>query len=420
MQDLLDRLSSVAETGHWLNSRRIYAYCAILLVAEVLVFLFFIAGTHGWIVPLEKPTTTDFASFYAAGQLADAGTAAATYDPHLHLLAEERATAPGIGYVLFYYPPVFILLCALFARLPYLAAFAAFEGLTLVPCLVVVRRILSISDWKSLLPMLAFPAILINFGIGQNAFLTASLIGGAMLLIDRRPIVAGMLIGALCYKPHYGLLIPVALLAGRRWPTIVAAAASVLALVGLSAAILGWNCWQDFLTAITQSRTIYESGEVDFAAFTSPFGAVRLLGGSPAAAYITQAAISLAAAALTAFAWHRNLSLPVRAATLIAATTIAIPLTLFYDMVLSGVAMAWLVRAGREQSFLPWEKTILCGVFLAPALTRGFATSGHLPLALIASITLVVLCALHVRRETATAAADGPVRAMLAQPAFGA
>ena len=71
-----------------------------------------VAGTHGWIVPLDKPTTTDFVSFYAAGKLADAGTPALAYDQAAHLAAEEAITAPGIRYQYFNYPPVFLMRCA--------------------------------------------------------------------------------------------------------------------------------------------------------------------------------------------------------------------------------------------------------------------------------------------------------------------
>ena len=66
----------------------------------------------------------------------------------------------------------------------------------------------------------AFPAVFVNIGHGQNGFLTAALLGGALHLLDRRPWLAGVLIGCLAYKPQFGVLIPVALLAGGRWSTI--------------------------------------------------------------------------------------------------------------------------------------------------------------------------------------------------------
>jgi hypothetical protein len=97
-----------------------------------------VAGTYGLIVPLAGPTSTDFVSFYAAGALADAGTPELAYDQAAHDLAEQRAAAPSIEYRFFYYPPVFLLLCAALARLPYLAAFVVFEAATLALCLIVM------------------------------------------------------------------------------------------------------------------------------------------------------------------------------------------------------------------------------------------------------------------------------------------
>lgn len=399
MLEYLQRLQPALKSGDWLNRRRITVYAAILLTFEVLAFLFIVAGTHGWIVPLKEPNTTDFVSFYAAGSLADQGNAAAAYNPLRHLAAEVAATEPGIRHVIFVYPPVFIMLCAVLARLPYLAAFTVFEGLTLIPCLIVLRRIARERGWAAFIPLLAFPAVAIDIGVGQNAFLTAALFGGATLLIDKRPFAAGLLFGALCYKPHFGLLVPLALLAGGRWRAVAGAAVSALVLVSLSAATLGWDSWQAFIVAITGSHTTYESGQIDFAAFVSSFGAVRLIGGGPGLAYAVQTLATLTAAALVAVVWRRNLSLPIRAATLASATLIALPLILFYDFMIAGVAMAWLVRAGRRTGFLPWEKLLLAAVFITPMLARGVGTALHLPIGAVAGYALLALCATRAWRE---------------------
>ena len=265
--------------------------------------------------------------------------------------------------------------------------------------MLVLKSILREKGWAVLLTLLAFPAALINIGVGQNAFLTAALFGGATLLIDRKPVLAGLLFGALCYKPHFGLLIPVALLAGRHWRAIAGAAVSVTVLVLLSGVILGFDTWQTFIVAMTGSHSIYESGQVDFAAFVSSFGAIRLLGFSPAVAYAVQVGAALAAAASVAMVWRQGLSLPLRAATLAAATLVALPLALFYDLMLAALAMAWLVRAGRETGFLPWEKTLLLVVFLSPLLTRGISNSLHLPVATLACIALLSACIVRARHE---------------------
>jgi hypothetical protein len=53
-------------SGNWFDRQHVLAFCAILLAIELGVFVFLIAGTHGWIVPLAEPASTDFVSFYAA------------------------------------------------------------------------------------------------------------------------------------------------------------------------------------------------------------------------------------------------------------------------------------------------------------------------------------------------------------------
>src|SRR3984893_794966 len=135
------------------------------------------AGTPGLIVPLAKPTSTDFVSFYAAGSLADAGTPQLAYDRAEHYSAEERATAVGIDYNFFFYPPPFLLLCAILARLPYIAAFLIFEAASLALYLFVARRMLGDRDRAILVCLLASPPVLWAVGLGQNAFLTAGLFG---------------------------------------------------------------------------------------------------------------------------------------------------------------------------------------------------------------------------------------------------
>jgi len=100
------------------------------------------------------------------------------------------------------------------------APLIVFETTTLLFYLIVVQRILAVRGKAWVIPALAFPATIWTIGYGQNAFLTAALLGAGTLLLDGRPAVAGVLLGMLCYKPHFALLVPVALLAGRRWLAI--------------------------------------------------------------------------------------------------------------------------------------------------------------------------------------------------------
>jgi Glycosyltransferase family 87 len=405
VQFVLARLRS----GDWLDGRRVRIWAGLLLAIEIAGFVFLIAGTHGLILPLHRPTTTDFVSFYAAGTLADASTPWLAYNEAAHYAAEQQAAAPGIEYQFFFYPPVFLLLCAALARLPYLAAFAVFETATLTAYLLVACTILRERDWRVLLPLLAFPAVFWTLGLGQNAFLTAALFGAATLAIDRRPIAAGLLFGALCYKPHFGLLIPIALAAGGRWRAFAAAAAATAALCGLSLVLFGLQTWSAFFAAAAGSHAVYGSGRIDLAGFTSPFALVLMLGGPAGLAYILQALAAIAAAGLVAWVWRRRGDPPNRAATLAAATLVAVPVALLYDFMLASIAALWLVRAGRENGFPAWEKTGLAALFMVPLLARGIGDAWHVPAAPSAALALLALAIARAYRSDCTVGAPAVV-----------
>jgi len=404
MRPTLLRLISLLREPHWLTRRRVVAWSALLLVEELFLLLFAALWLHGFVVKAEAPTSTDFVSFYAAGKLTLAGAPASAYDQAAHYLAEQQATAPGVPYMLFVYPPVFLFLCAALATLPYLVAFAVFQLVTLAMFVGVMRGVLRGKGWGWIAPLLAFPAVIWNLGLGQNAFLTAALLGGFTLLIDRRPGSAGMLLGMLCYKPHFGLLAPFALAAGSRWRAFFAASLTMAVLVGTSIALFGWKTWDAYFTAFAGSREIYQSGRVDFAGMVTLFGAARRMGLHPGPAYAVQTVMAVLMAGLIVFIWRSGMSRPLRGASLLAATLLSVPLALFYDELLALVAICWLVREASEHGFLPWEKILLVASYPLSLFTWTIATAWHVPLGPVVNLTILSLCLRRAWRTRGAAA----------------
>jgi hypothetical protein len=356
-------------------------------------------------VPLSGATTTDFVSFYAAGALADAGTPALAYNQAAHFAVEQQIVGAGIEYQYFNYPPVFILLCALLARLPYLVAFIGFETATLLLYLFVGTRILGERGGTALLALSAFPIVFWNYGLGQNAFLLAGLFGAATLLLQRRPVLAGLLFGALCYKPQFGLLIPLALAAAGQWRAFAAAAVAVLALVGLSVALFGLAAWQAFFATIGGSPEMYASGRILFSGMANTFGAARLLGASAPLAYGLQAIASLGAAAITVLVWRGPVSWPTRAATLAAAMVVAAPLVLLYDLMLAAIGGAWLIRDRESPAAAGWEMLALGALYLLLLDGRSLAEHCHVPVFPLSAVMLLGIAAGRAWREMALPAA---------------
>ena len=402
------RTVEAVRSGVCFTPERVRRYALVLFGVELAFFLFCVAGTHGWLVTLGEPCSSDFVSFYAAGRLTDEGVAALAYDRAAHHAAEQAATEAGIGYNFFFYPPVFLLVCAGLARLPYLVAFVAFQLGTAAPCLLLVRRI---APAVPIVAAAAFPAVFWTAGTGQNAFLTAALLAGATLTLTRWPVLAGCLFGAVCYKPHLGLLMPVALIAGGHWRAAGAAALAVAGLVAASGTAFGWESWGAFLASRAAAGAAYglSDGGIDLAGATSPFGLVLALGGGFRVAAGLQAVAVAGAAAAVGWAWRGRVPFAAGAAVLLAAIPIAAPVGMFYDLVLTGVAAAWLVRDGGERGFPPWQRCGLAVLFVAPLLSGNLGPGqiGVPPAAAALGFGLALRQAAVGRR----AVADGPASA---------
>jgi hypothetical protein len=395
----------------WLTRDRVIAWSGVLFGLELLVLVFLALWQHGVFVPVEHSPASDFASFYAAGKLALAGTPQFAYDQAAHYLAQRQATGTDAPHQFFFYPPVYLLLCAPLATLPYLVAFAVFQLATLAMFVAMMRALMREPGYGWLMPLLAFPAVFWTIGLGQNSFLTATLFGGFTLLLQRRPLGAGALLGALCYKPHFGLLVPVALLAGRQWRAFAAAAGTVAFLVGASIALFGWQTWTAYFAAFAHSEDVYVSGTIDFAGIITPFGAMRLLGFASGASYAVQGVVTVTMVGLIALLWHRAASYNLRAAALLSATLLAVPLALLYDKLLLLVAAGWLLREARETGLLNWERIVLLAIYPLALVTLPIGQALHIPLGPLTTGAVLVLCLrrawLHVPEQSVYAAPFG-------------
>ncbi len=245
-------------------------------------------------------------------------------------------------------------------------------------------------DW--LLLALAFPAVLINVGHGQNGFLTAALMGGALVLLDRRPIAAGILFGLLVYKPQYGLLLPIALVAAGRWKCFAAAAVTVIALTVLTTLTFGASVWQAFLDSTQFTRTVVlEQGNTGWYKIQSIFAWARMWGAPIPFAYALQGAAIVALAAAIAKLWRSAAPYALQAAALCIATILATPYSFDYDMMLLAPAIAFVAVDGLHRGFAPWEKTLLATLWITPLLARSIAHLTFIPIGVPAMTAVFVL-----------------------------
>jgi hypothetical protein len=245
---------------------------------------------------------------------------------------------------------------------------------------------------------LAFPAALVNLGHGQNGFLTAALLGGALATLDRRPIVAGLLFGLLAYKPQFGLMIPLALAAGGYWRCFAAAAATIALLAVAATASFGVEVWRAFFDSTHFMRTVaLEQGDLGFHKMQSLFAWARMWGAPIPLAYALQALLVASLGAALIWLWRSSTPYPVKAASLCVATILATPFTFDYDMMVLAPAIAFFAADGLVRGFGPWEKTALAALWLMPLAARSVAQLTLVPLGVPAMLVTLILL---LRRST--------------------
>lgn len=344
------------------SARRLIGAVGLALALGYLVVL---AGTYlrgQFLTDLQgRPIANDFVDVYAAGQMALAGKAASAYDWPTHKAAEERALGHAFAdYYGWHYPPPFLFVAAALALLPYVAALLVWLCATLAAYAAMLRFILR--DRAGSLLALGFPAAIWNITAGQNGFLTATLIGGALASLQRRPALAGVFLGLLTYKPQFGLLFPLALIADRRWLTMAVATAVATGMAAASWLVFGGASWLAFFHWLPiTSRLILGQGLADFGRLQSLYGLVRAHGGGEPLAWSVQAAGSLAAGAGIIWLWRSPAPFELKAAALAAGTLVATPYVYMYDLVVLAVAVGFLLRLALERGIASTEIIGLAG-----------------------------------------------------------
>ncbi|SEE56857.1 Protein of unknown function [Rhizobiales bacterium GAS188] len=376
-------------SGAFLTRERLRMYPLILVIAYALSLGLLFATSHADMDMLGRPLGTDFSEVYAAGIFVREGEPAKPFDNLAHAAMQKTLFGPDAPFYAWGYPPYFLVLAALLSCLPYLVALIVWQAATLSLYLAAMRRI--VASKATLLLALGFPAVYVNLTHGQNGFLTASLMAGGLLALDKRPLLAGMLFGCLAYKPQFCVLLPVALIAGRHWRASLAAAAMLAVMTLATLLAFGSETWMAFLDSLPFSRqVIIEQGNTGFEKFQTVFGALRLLGGPIPLAYVLQSTSTIAVAAIVALLWWTGAERRLRSAALMAATLLATPYALDYDMMILGPAIAFLASYGLENGFRPHEKLLLGCVWCVPLLARSTAQYASIPIGVICIALLFV------------------------------
>ena len=336
----------------------------------------------------------DFAVFWTAAKRVLAGEAGLIYDRAAHEALQAALTGqpvrPGLAYP---YPPDSLLLIWPLGLLSYGASWLTFALASLAGWCLVLRRI--VRDWPIALGL----ALTLGAGtqcllLGQNGFVTAALVCGAMLLLPSHKAWAGIAIGVLSLKPHLAVSAFAALLIWQEWRALRYALGTVAVLTGLTTLVFGPEIWTSFLNgnaAFADYVVASRSTLIEPLMQSALALALRLTSWEAAVAiHGVTALISLGFLALV----RRN---DQRAAALTAAIVLVTPFSYFYDTTMLVGGAAFLLRGARGQA----ETTAIAAVSLLPGFW--FTTGG--PYGALSALLIMALTLGQVRRADAERAA---------------
>ena len=352
MRDFLGSAAKAFSEARWLTRERLLvagAACGVGWLGVLALAGCFDADSEHW--------GRDFVQFWSYAQLAARGRPAAAYALHAHQTIDH----------VFAYPPIVMLLCRPLAGLSYPLAMLVWGGLGLTFFTFTLSRLIG---WEiAALVAVVTPSAVFNIYLQQTGYYTAVLLGGGLMLLERRPAAAGIVLGMLWCKPQLGILLPSALIAGRYWQTLVAVALTALTLTTASAILYGPDAWIGYFGHMVALSRLIASADVAATWMPMPtvFAMMRHIGASVPIAYAFQGLSAISAAIAVALLWRGDSPIGIKSAGLVIATFLATSYAWAYDALALIFAAAWLANEAAKTGFRPWEKTCVLVLLTLPA-----------------------------------------------------
>ncbi len=323
----------------------------VLLIAVGQFFIFNVAAYLGG----EGLRTGDYPFFWNAAYITDGESLEKAYNGQIFQLepavshwdeviagwgedSKERLSSWA-------YPPHFLLYLRPLSLLPYELGYLAWMIFGLAALAWAVRSTFAPS-WHGVAFTLLAPAALSCVMLGQTGLLAAALLIGGVGLLPRRPLLAGVLIGLLTFKPTLGLLLPFALVAGRHWQSFAAASITFLLLAVASVLHYGLQGWIDFFTVIPGYQMDFHRAADGLIVQLAPtiFMATKLLGLGKSLGLALQAGVTLAVVATIIWAFRTQADFTLKACLLFVGTALVSPYSHTYDGAMVSLAVLLLLR----------------------------------------------------------------------------
>lgn len=322
----------------------------------------------------------DFLNIWMGGRAALAGGPAAWFDADTYNAVIRGILQPNAltDYRYYWsYPPDIVLFTWPFGLMPFLVAYLAWCVLG-VAAFVAVAKACGV-EHRNLLFITLAPAVMVTVFFGQNGLVTAALLVGALTALDRRPVLAGVLLGILTIKPQLGVLLPVMLVFTGRWRTIAAAAATAAVLVIITAALYGADVWVQFFAKVGEQQAwvlAHAGGNL----VPSALYAARKLGLSASVAWAAQAIESAFALSAVVWTFYRRRDHVLSLCLLVTAIFLFTPYSYCYDM----VVLVWVIALLRQRNDnAPLDHCLILLVWALPVAMMLIGVTLHIPLGII-------------------------------------
>jgi hypothetical protein len=381
--------------ANFLSAERVRLYAMPFLVANILVVIGCLLADLFW--QHESPLLgNDFRVFWAASKLALNGSGADVYDID-RLFPIQQSIAPGLAqakpWQQWFYPPPFLLAILPLALIPYYPSFLLFNAVGILFYLRVLRLVVTLRG--AIVISLSAPAVLFTVINGQNSFFTAGLAGLGLTLLERRPSLAGTLIGLLIIKPHLALLFVVALIAGRAWRTLSWAAGSSFTLLGASLILFSSQSATNFFAQIRVAKSFAEQGLLPIEKMPTVFASMRLLGLQANIANGVHIFVALTVTVVVGWLWTRRTSSDLRKAALVLGSLLISPHLFDYDLVWLAWPIGWFVMHALKHGWKTGERLLLILAWVSPVAGGLLA---HVARIQITPLIIILLLAAVARR----------------------
>ena len=354
-------------SGNFITVQRVCLYGAAMALFFGIVYGIAVRESF-WVVAKGKFLFLDFGIFWGVSHLVEQGQAVLAYQSSVisqSIAAGFMGQRPG-GFGWFY-PPTFFLLIWPLAYLKPPLAYMVFMGATgSLYVAAIVKTLPGRATWWGIL---GFSGLWLNLIVGQNGFLSAGLLGWALYFLKPRPVLSGVFLGLLTFKPHLGILIPVALVLDRQWRCLISATATFVILSGLTVVFFGGGVWEAWLGNFALVRQNLAQPDPTFLVkLTSVFVLVRLLGFSEVLAYASQWVCSLVVLSVVWRVWRSSLSRECKYACLVLAALLVTPYVFEYDLTWIAVAGVWWVRSCEHRRITVMDQVLAVLLWLLPGL----------------------------------------------------